>query len=55
MDEMTEKDWDRLFDLIEQVVNGPGPWQEKAQAVRAEAQARGAETALEEFGGWFAE
>jgi hypothetical protein len=53
---VTEKDWDRLFELIDKVVQMPvpgGSWQDKAETVRAEAIQRDAETNLEEFAGWF--
>jgi hypothetical protein len=51
---MNERDWDKFFELLEQVTNLPGmTWQEKRGEVGAQAAARGAETALEEFSGWF--
>jgi hypothetical protein len=51
---MNERDWDKFFELLERVVNlGEMPWGEKRDQVKAEAAARGAETALEEFSGWF--
>lgn len=50
---MTYKDWEKLFELIEQVTNMPGTWQEKRSRVLEEAQNASAETALEEFAGWF--
>jgi hypothetical protein len=52
---MTEKDWDIFCELLEKLVSQPGSWKEKKEAVEAETSRRGADTALEEFAGWFAE
>jgi hypothetical protein len=52
---MTEKDWDIFCELLEKLVSQPGSWKEKKEAVEAEASRRGADTALEEFAGWFSE
>jgi len=52
---MTEKDWDLFCELLEKLVSQPGSWKEKKEAVEAEASRRGADTALEEFAGWFSE
>jgi hypothetical protein len=51
---MSERDWDKFFELLEQIVSLPGmTWEEKRGEVSAQAAARGAETALAEFSGWF--
>lgn len=51
---MNDREWNIFFDLLRQITSLPGSaWQEKRQAVRDEAAARGMETILEEFLGWF--
>lgn len=53
---MSDKEWERFFDLMEKIVNHDGlAANEKASAVRAKAVETGNETSFEEFTGWFAE
>jgi hypothetical protein len=52
---MTDKDWNLFFDLLEKIVSQPGAWQEKKEAIQAEAATRDSAGALEEFAGWFVE
>lgn len=51
---MNENDWDRFFDLLNEVVNLPNcTWKEKAAIVRHEAEERSAKDDLAEFTDWF--
>jgi co-chaperonin GroES (HSP10) len=53
---MTDKEWEKFFDLMGKVVNLEGlSANEKAAEVRAQAVKSGDEVNLEEFTGWFAE
>ena len=52
---MNDREWDTFFDLLWLIVDGSEPWQEKRQKVRDEAAARGIDTSVEEFLGWFEE
>lgn len=47
---MSEKEWDKLFDLIEKAVNLPGMSAgEKAAEIKSQAEARDQTTNLDEF------
>ena len=53
---MLEGQWEKFFALLEQISNLPyATWQEKLEVVKRKAEQYGAETALEEFAGWFQE
>jgi hypothetical protein len=51
--EMTEREWEKFFELMGKIVSGGGSWQEKAEHVKDMAHVNGAETQLEEFAAWF--
>jgi phage tail tape-measure protein len=53
--EVTEKQWDRFFDIMAMILNMPGAWADKAARVRDEAAQRDLEGTLGEFVEWFAE
>ena len=46
------KEWEKFFELMERIVNGPGDWKEKAEQVKEYAN-HPDESTLEEFVGWF--
>lgn len=50
---MSEKDWERFFELLDKIVALPGTWQEKKQMVVDRAE--GESSSFEEFTGWFAD
>lgn len=50
---MSEKKWDRFFELMADILNLPGTWQDKASLVKDEATLRDREDTLEEFVNWF--
>lgn len=50
---MPDDEWERFFELMEKITNGQGSWQEKRDAVIAQAAANASDTALDEFNQWF--
>lgn len=55
MGTLTDSEWDKLFELLDKLVNAPGAWRDKAEELHHQALARDYETVLTEFGGWFQE
>lgn len=49
---MTEKEWEKLFDLINKVVDGNASYSEKRAELLAKASEYGAEINLGEFASW---
>jgi hypothetical protein len=51
---MSDRDWEHFFELLKRIVDLPNmTWEEKADKVDDEAARYDAETALEEFTGWW--
>lgn len=48
---MSERDWEKLSDLIGKIMRLPGSWQEKRDTVRREMDRQDAD--WEEFESWF--
>jgi hypothetical protein len=49
---MSDKDWEKFFELLTAIVNGDGAWREKAEEVRSKSDEHDARASLEEFAGW---
>ena len=53
---MLEGQWEKFFALLQQIRDLPyATWQEKLEVVKRKAEEYDAESALEEFAGWFQE
>lgn len=52
---VTNKEWDQFFEIMDKIVNDGSPYQEKMEAVRAKAREQNSSTTLEEFTEWFTE
>lgn len=52
---LTEQDWDHLANTIDAIVQGPGPFREKAEHVKSKLEQRSSDGNLEEFVSWFQE
>lgn len=50
---MTEKDWEKFFELVDKIVDLPMPARDKAIEVEAKAEEYGSSTNFYEFCGWF--
>jgi hypothetical protein len=50
---MDAKKWQQLFDLIQELVDQPQPFQDKKAEVMAQADLHHATTKLDDFVGWF--
>lgn len=49
---MDDQDWNKFFDLLEQITKLEMPAVEKAELVKQKAKERHLETALDEFASW---
>ncbi len=52
---ITDKEWATFFKVLDKIFEEGGTWQEKRDALKAEARSQGSETALEEIANWFQE
>lgn len=50
---MIERDWEKLFEIINKIVDGPGSFKEKKEEVLAKAQEYNCDINFEEFVAWF--
>ena len=50
---MNSAKWETFFELLKEVVNSQGTWQDKRVETKREAKENNAENDLEEFLGWF--
>lgn len=57
---MSERDWNKFFELVDKIVSGcsngsTGTWKETASLVKSEAESRDSLTNFEELISWFDE
>lgn len=50
---MTDKEFERFFDLFAKIMRLPGNWMDKRDTVLEKAKEYGEENNLSEFAGWF--
>jgi hypothetical protein len=53
MNEISATRWEAFWGVLDEIVSGPGTWQDKAAEVRRRAEESGSEVELEEFTSWF--
>jgi hypothetical protein len=50
---LTVEEWDDFFEMMERIINAPGDWHSKKEAVQSEAENRDNTSVLNEFTNWF--